>query len=86
MQDRQHHRSFTITVTTRDDPVGGSNVTLLIERVHARRDDVRGGAPIPEPEHYRSLQTGPAAVGEAMERAKRAIDAALGEPDPLEGE
>jgi hypothetical protein len=86
MHDRQQHRGFSITVTTRDDSTGGSNVTLLVEQVLARGTDIRGGAPVAEPEHYRSLLTGLAAVGEAMQRAKHAIDDALGERDPLDGE
>lgn len=84
MYDRQAHRGFSITISTRDDAAGGSHVRLLIERICANRDDVRGGAPIPEPEHYHSLLTGPAAAGEAIQRAKRAIDDALGDPDPVD--
>lgn len=84
MHDRQMHRGFSITVTTHDDAAGGSNVTLLIEHMCSDRSDVRRGAPIPEPERYHSLRTGPAAAGEAMERAKHAIDDALGERDPLD--
>lgn len=84
MQDRQDHRGFSITVTARDDPAGGSSVTLLVERVFAGGSDVRSGAPIPQPEHYRSLLAGPAALGEAIERTKRAIDEALGGRDPFE--
>lgn len=82
MQDCQTHRGFSITVTTRDDS-SGSSVTLIIEQISAGGRDVCGGAPIPEPEHHRSQPTGLAAAGEAMQRAKRAIDDALGEPDPL---
>ncbi|WP_168788765.1 hypothetical protein [Paraburkholderia aromaticivorans] len=84
MYDRQAHRGFSITVSTRNDAAGGSHVTLLIEQICANGDDVRGGAPIPEPEHYHLLLTGPAAAGEAMQRVKRAIDDALGDPDPLD--
>ena len=86
MHDRQHHRGFSVTVTTRDDSSGGSDVTLLIERVLPRGTDIRGEAPVPEPEHYHSMRCGQVAVGEAMARAKRAIDDALGERDPLEEE
>ena len=86
MFDRQMHRSFSITVTTRADVRGGSNVTLLVERMFSRRDDVRTGAPIAKPEHYHSLHPPTAAAGEAMQRARRLIDEALGERDPLEGE
>lgn len=82
MYDRQDHRGFSITVTTRDDS-GGSNVTLILEQISPGGRDIRGGAPIPKPEHYHSLLTGSAAVGEAMQRTKRAIDEALGDSDPL---
>ncbi|PQV52730.1 hypothetical protein [Paraburkholderia sp. BL21I4N1] len=84
MEERQVHRGFSIVVTTHDDPTGGSNVTLLIERVPISGEHVRGTATMPEPEHYRSLLTGPAAMGEAIERAKHAIDDALGDRDPLD--
>ncbi|NUY06123.1 hypothetical protein [Paraburkholderia youngii] len=86
MFDRQTHRGFSITVTARDDVRGGSNVTLLVERIFSHRDDVRTGAPIAKPEHYHSLHPATAAAGEAMQRARRLIDEALGERDPLEGE
>lgn len=33
MYDRQVHRGFSITVTTLDDITGGSDVTLLIEKI-----------------------------------------------------
>lgn len=82
MQDHQNHRGFSITVTTHDEPAGGSNVTLLVERMFASGGDVRSGAPVPRPEHYHSLLDGPAAVGEAIERTRRAIDEALGGRDP----
>ncbi|MGF6753624.1 hypothetical protein [Paraburkholderia sp. GAS334] len=83
MDEQQEHRGFTITVSTRDDRAGGAFVTLLIERASTPGHDARSAAPRSEPEHYRSVRAGPAAVGEAMDRARRAIDDALGEPDPL---
>nr|WKF60870.1 hypothetical protein HUO10_005392 [Paraburkholderia busanensis] len=86
MEERQIHRGFSLNVSTRDDATGGSDVTLLIKRLPVKGYDICSGAPVPVPEHYRSLRIGPAAVGEAMERAKRAIDDALGAPDPLDDE
>ncbi|CAG4919842.1 hypothetical protein [Paraburkholderia saeva] len=83
MDEQQEHRGFTITVSTRDDRAGGAFVTLLIERTSSAGHDTHSGVPHSEPEHYRSVRAGPAAVGEAMDRARRAIDEALGEPDPL---
>ena len=82
MEERQEHRGFVITVSIRDDRAGGSTVTLLIERTP--KDGGAGGAdPIPKPERYHSPHSGPAAVGEAMDRAKRAIDDALGPRNPF---
>ena len=82
MDERQEHRGFVITVSTRDHRAGGSTVTLLIERP-LKDGDVREASPVPKPERYQSPHSGPAAVGEAMDRAKRAIDHALGPRDPF---
>jgi hypothetical protein len=82
MEERQEHRGFVITVSTQDHRAGGSTVTLLIERP-LKDGDVRKAPPISKPERYQSPHSGPAAVGEAMDRAKRAIDDALGPRNPF---
>ena len=82
MDERQEHRGFVITVSTGNHRAGGSTVTLLIERP-LRDGDVREAPPVPKPERYQSPHSGPAAVSEAMDRAKRAIDEALGPRDPF---
>ena len=82
LDERQEHRGFVITVSTGNHRAGGSTVTLLIERP-LRDGDVREAPPVPKPERYQSPHSGPAAVSEAMDRAKRAIDEALGPRDPF---
>jgi hypothetical protein len=82
MQEQQEHRGFTITVTARDDRAGGSRITLMIERPPKVRE-LRVEPPDPKPEHYHSPHSGKEAIGEAMNRAKRAIDDALGPRNPF---
>jgi hypothetical protein len=82
MQEQQEHRGFVITVSTQDHRAGGSTVTLLIERP-LKGGDAHQAPPVPKPERYRSPHSGPAAVGGAMDRAKRAIDDALGPRNPF---
>jgi hypothetical protein len=82
LEERQEHRGFAITVSTRDHRDGGVTVTLSIERLP------KGGAtseasPVPKPEQYRSPLAGQEAVGEAMHRAIHAIDDALGPRNPF---
>ena len=81
-EEQQEHRGFVITVSTQDHRAGGSTVTLLIERP-LKDGDVHEAPHVPKPERYRSQHPGPAAVGEAMDRAKRAIDDALGPRNPF---
>ncbi|MGF6757282.1 hypothetical protein [Paraburkholderia sp. GAS42] len=82
MEEKQEHQGFVITLSTRDDRAGGSTITLLMERVP--KDGGAGSSdPAPRPERYHSLHSGPAAVDEAMERTKRAIDDAHGPRDPF---
>lgn len=83
MEEQQEYRGFFITVTARSDRAGGSKITLMIERPPKVRQ-LRVEAPDPKPEHYHSRHSGKAAVGEAMDRAKRAIDDALGPRNPFE--
>jgi hypothetical protein len=78
MEEQQVHRGFVITVSTRDHRDGGSAVTLLVERLSRSGGIDRKGGGIPEPEHYRSLLSGAAAISDAVARAMRAIDAQLG--------
>ncbi|MPW23341.1 hypothetical protein GCT13_42980 [Paraburkholderia sp. CNPSo 3157] len=78
MEEQQMHRGFVITVSVRDDWDGGSAVTVLVERMSRSGGIDRKGGRIPEPEHYRSLVNGAAAVSDAIDLARRAIDAHLG--------
>ncbi|TDN69216.1 hypothetical protein B0G77_2592 [Paraburkholderia sp. BL10I2N1] len=82
MEERQEHRGFAITVSTRDHRDGGSTVTLLIERL-SKGGATHEASPAPKPERYQSPLIGQAAVGEAMHRAIHAIDDALGPRDPF---
>jgi hypothetical protein len=82
MQERQEHRGFTITVTARDDPAGGSRISLMIARP-PKIGELRLEPRDSKPEHYHSQLSGKAAIGEGMSRAKRAIDDALGPRDPF---
>ncbi|CAB3765098.1 hypothetical protein [Paraburkholderia solisilvae] len=82
MEDRQERRGFVITVGVKDEVAGGSMITLMIA-TPLKRGDIQGGSPIPKPERYRSSSTGAAAVSEAIDRAKNAIDDALAPRDPF---
>jgi hypothetical protein len=82
MEERYEHRGFVITVGVRSDRAGGSKVTLMIERP-PKVGESRGAAPEPRPERYHSRLSGKAAIGEAINRAKRAIDDALGPRNPF---
>jgi hypothetical protein len=82
MEEQQEYRGFVITVSTQDHRAGGSTVTLLIERP-LKGGDTHRAPPVSKPERYRSPHSGPAAVGGAMDRAKRAIDDALGPRNPF---
>ena len=82
MEEQQEHRGFLITVSVRSDRAGGSKITLMIER-SPQVGENRRAAPAPKPEHYHSPHSGKEAIGEAMNRAKRAIDDALGPRNPF---
>ncbi|MDH6147338.1 MULTISPECIES: hypothetical protein [Paraburkholderia] len=78
MEEQQVHRGYIITVSAREDYDGGSTVTLLVEQLSRRGEIDRKGGRIPEPEHYRSLLSVAAAVSDAIDLARRAIDAQIG--------
>lgn len=76
MENRQEYRGFAISVKAQNDRVGGSKITLLMERSERTVET-------PKPEHYRSPLIGAEAVSEAMKRARSAIDKALGPRNPF---
>ncbi|MDR6494054.1 hypothetical protein J2797_003957 [Paraburkholderia terricola] len=83
MQEVHTHRGFVVTVLAEDDPAGGSSVTTRIEpsKEHPLPDD---GTDWSAPHLARSPYRGAAAIGAAFDEARRQIDAALGDPDPIE--
>jgi hypothetical protein len=81
MQEIHVHRGFTITVLVEDDPAGGSSVTTRIDRADTDTRDLEAST---APRRARSTLRGKPAIGEAFADAQRAIDSALGEPDPLD--
>lgn len=81
MQEVHVHRGFTITVLVEDDPAGGSSVTTRIDRADT---DVLDPEAWTAPRHARSALRGKPAIGAAVADAQRAIDSALGDPDPLD--
>lgn len=83
MREVHTYRGFKISIAAQDDPAGGSTVSTEIERDDtAGRDDPRDA--LSAPRHARSELRDKAAIGEALDDARRAIDSALGEPDVLE--
>ncbi|MGF6820083.1 hypothetical protein OKW33_006977 [Paraburkholderia atlantica] len=81
MQEVHVHRGFTITVLVEDDPAGGSSITTRIDRTDTDARDVESWT---APRRARSALRGRPAIGEAVDDAQRAIDSALGDPDPLD--
>ncbi|MGF6441958.1 hypothetical protein [Paraburkholderia youngii] len=81
MQEVHLHRGFTITVLVEDDPAGGSSITTRIDRTGTDARDLEAWT---APRHARSALRGKPAIGEAVDNAQRAIDSALGDPDPLD--
>jgi hypothetical protein len=87
MEGHEEHRGFVITVSVKDEREGGSMITLNIVRP-SKPGGIQGASPAskpaPKPERYRSSNSGALAVSEAIDRAKRAIDDALGPRNPFE--
>jgi hypothetical protein len=75
------HRGFSITVQVEDTPTGGSHVVTRIDRIDGDPDEREEWS---APRNARSSQRGEAAIGAAVDKAQRAIDAALGSEDPFE--
>lgn len=83
MEEVHTYRGFRISIVAQDDPAGGSSVDTRIERGDAAgRDEPREDWTAPR--HARSPLRDKAAIGEALDDARRAIDSALGQPDVLE--
>lgn len=79
MQEIHTHRGFVITVVAEDDPAGGSSVTTRVQPNGRYQNDEWIA-----PRLARSRYRGAVAIGAAFDDARRAIDAALGGPDPIE--
>jgi hypothetical protein len=80
MQEVHTHRGFTVTVLAEDDPAGGSTVTTRIQPGDGGQPD---NGEWTAPRLSRSRFRGAAAIGAALDDARREIDSVLGSDDPL---